>query len=106
VGSRRDEAVPRIKTDALQLKGRYWEIAGSKFPEDIARLRKQYFSSDERDPRSWSCRLSRPREKWAAHITIHVGVGPAGRNGLRLERLGDEARDRVYAAAEVQNSRV
>src|SRR5260370_1692561 len=27
--------------------GRYWEIATSKFPGDIARLRKQYFSSDD-----------------------------------------------------------
>jgi hypothetical protein len=27
--------------------GRYWEIATSKFPEDIVRLRKQYFSSDD-----------------------------------------------------------
>jgi len=95
-----------------------------------------------------------------ARITIHVGVGPGGRNGLleklnaekalgadttyvhcctlndtewgpqnvdtvliagkvmkrngqmpgldfaRLERLGDEARDRVYAAAKVKNTRV
>jgi cytosine/adenosine deaminase-related metal-dependent hydrolase len=27
--------------------GRYWEMKGHKFPEDIARLRKQYFSSED-----------------------------------------------------------
>jgi len=27
--------------------GRYWEIASSKYPGDIARLRKQYFSSED-----------------------------------------------------------
>src|SRR5436190_12329688 len=28
--------------------GRWWEAKGSKYPDDIARLRKQYFSSEDR----------------------------------------------------------
>lgn len=79
--------------------GRYWEIAGSKFPDDIARLRKQYFSSDDQlvtlylAAPSGSPELVLPTFKAArdvgARITIHVGVGPGGRNGL-LEKLNAE----------------
>jgi len=79
--------------------GRFWEIAGSKFPEDIARLRKQYFSSDDQlvtlylAAPSGSPELVLPPFKAArdvgARITIHVGVGPGGRNGL-LEKLNAE----------------
>jgi len=150
--------------------GRYWEIAASKFPGDIARLRKQYFSSDDQlvtlylAAPSGSPEQVLPTFKAArdvgARITIHAGVGPAGRNGLleklnaekalgadttyvhcctlndtewgpqnvdtvliagkvmkrngqmlgldfaQLERLGDEARDRVYTAAKVKNTRI
>src|SRR5262249_16901637 len=33
--------------NAQTVDGRWWEAKGSKFPSDIARLRKQYFSSDD-----------------------------------------------------------
>jgi len=79
--------------------GRYWEIAGSKFPGDIARLRKQYFASEDQlvtlflAAPSGSPELVLPPFKAArdvgARITIHVGVGPGGRNGL-LEKLNAE----------------
>ncbi len=79
--------------------GRYWEIATSKFPGDIARLRKQYFASDDQlvtlylAAPSGSPEQVLPAFKAArdvgARITIHVGVTPAGRTGL-LEKLNAE----------------
>src|SRR5437016_1100760 len=33
--------------NAQTVDGRWWEAKGAKFPNDIARLRKQYFSSDD-----------------------------------------------------------
>src|SRR5438105_1237234 len=76
--------------------GRWWEAKGSKFPEDIARLRKQYFSSDDQlvtlylAAPSGSPEQILPTFKAArdvgARITIHVGVGERGRVGL-LEKL-------------------
>ncbi len=79
--------------------GRYWEIATSKFPEDIARLRKQYFSSDDQlvtlflAAPGGSPEQILPPFKAAravgARITIHVGVTPAGATGL-LEKLNAE----------------
>jgi len=79
--------------------GRYWEIPGTKFPDDIARLRKQYFSSEDQlvtlylAAPSGTPEMILPTFKAArdvgARITIHVGVGPAGRNGL-LEKLNAE----------------
>jgi cytosine/adenosine deaminase-related metal-dependent hydrolase len=76
--------------------GRFWEIATSKFPGDIARLRKQYFSSDDQlvtlflAAPSGAPELVLPSFKAArevgARITIHVGVTPAGATGL-LEKL-------------------
>jgi 5-methylthioadenosine/S-adenosylhomocysteine deaminase len=79
--------------------GRYWEIATSKFPGDIARLRKQYFSSDDQlvtlylAAPSGSPEQVLPAFKAArdvgARITIHAGVGPGGRSGL-LEKFNAE----------------
>ncbi len=79
--------------------GRYWEIATSKFPGDIARLRKQYFASDDQlvtlylaapggSPDQVLPAFKAAREV-GARITIHVGVTPAGRTGL-LEKLNTE----------------
>jgi 5-methylthioadenosine/S-adenosylhomocysteine deaminase len=76
--------------------GRYWEIATSKFPGDIARLRKEYFSSDDQlvtlylaapsaTPEQVLPTFQAAREV-GARITIHVGVTPAGATGL-LEKL-------------------
>jgi 5-methylthioadenosine/S-adenosylhomocysteine deaminase len=79
--------------------GRYWEIATSKFPGDIARLRKQYFSSDDQLVTLYMASPGGSPEQvlpvWkaarevGARITIHVGVTPAGATGL-LEKLNAE----------------
>jgi 5-methylthioadenosine/S-adenosylhomocysteine deaminase len=79
--------------------GRYWEITTSKFPGDIARLRKQYFSSGDQlvtlalaapsgSPAQVMPPLKAARDV-GARITIHVGVTPAGATGL-LEKLNAE----------------
>ena len=75
--------------------GRVWEIATSKYPGDIARLRKQYFSSDDQlvtlflaaggTPEALLTQFKAARDV-GAPITIHVGVGEFGRNAL-LEKL-------------------
>ncbi|MGE0036535.1 MAG: amidohydrolase family protein [Xanthobacteraceae bacterium] len=75
--------------------GRVWEIATSKYPDDIARLRKQYFSSDDQlttlflaaggTPEALLKQFKAARDV-GAPITIHVGVGEFGRNAL-LEKL-------------------
>ena len=82
--------------NAQTVDGRWWEAKGSKFPGDIARLRKQYFSSDDQlvtlylAAPSGSPEQILPTFKAArdvgARITIHVGVGERGRAGL-LEKL-------------------
>src|ERR1700730_16186789 len=77
--------------------GRYWEIATSRFPQDIARLRKQYFSSEDQlvtlylaapsaSPEQVLPTFKAAREVGAG-ITMHVGTGPA--SGL-LEKLNAE----------------
>ena len=76
--------------------GRYWEEKGHKYPDDIARLRKQYFSSEDQlvtlfmAAPSASLELILPTFKAArdvgARITIHVGVGEFGKIAL-LEKL-------------------
>src|SRR5215470_967378 len=79
--------------------GRVFEIATSKYPGDIARLRKQYFSSDDQlvtlylaalggSPEATLSQFKAARDV-GARITIHVGVGEFGRNAL-LERLNDQ----------------
>jgi 5-methylthioadenosine/S-adenosylhomocysteine deaminase len=79
--------------------GRYWEMKGHKFPEDIARLRKQYFSSEDQLLTLYMAAPSASPElilgafkaarDVGARITIHVGVGEFGRNAL-LEKLNAE----------------
>jgi len=94
--------------NAQTVDGRWWEAKGSKFPSDIARLRKQYFSSDDQlvtlylAAPSGSPEQILPTFKAArdvsARITIHVGVGERGRSGL-LEKLNAEkalAADTTY----------
>ena len=76
--------------------GRYWEMKGHKYPDDIARLRKQYFSSEDQLMTLYMAGPSAAPElilqafKAArdveARISIHVGVGEFGRNAL-LEKL-------------------
>jgi cytosine/adenosine deaminase-related metal-dependent hydrolase len=76
--------------------GNWMEAPRHKYPEDIARLRKQYFSSDDQ---LLTLFLASPGgapdvilKTWkaardvGAPITIHVGVGEFGRNAL-LERI-------------------
>jgi cytosine/adenosine deaminase-related metal-dependent hydrolase len=76
--------------------GRFWEMKGHKFPDDIARLRKQYFSSEDQlltlymaapfgAPEVILPAFKAGRDV-GARISIHVGVGEYGRGGL-LERL-------------------
>ena len=72
--------------------GRYWEMPGHKFPGDIARLRKQYFSSEDQLLTLYMAAPSGAPElvlesfkaarDVGARITIHVGVGEFGRSGL------------------------
>jgi 5-methylthioadenosine/S-adenosylhomocysteine deaminase len=85
--------------NAQTADGRWWEAKGSKYPGDIARLRKQYFSSEDQlvtlylAAPSGSPEQILPAFKAArdvgARITIHVGVGERGRVGL-LEKLNAE----------------
>jgi cytosine/adenosine deaminase-related metal-dependent hydrolase len=76
--------------------GRFWEMKGHKFPGDIARLRKQYFSSEDQLLTLYmAAPFSAPEiildafkagRDVGARISIHVGVGAFGRNAL-LEKL-------------------
>jgi len=76
--------------------GRFWEMSGHKFPHDIARLRRQYFSTDDQLTTLYMAAPSAAAEhileafkaarEAEARITIHVGVGEFGRNAL-LEKL-------------------
>lgn len=88
--------------------GRYWEMTTSKFPGDIARLRRQYFSSDDQlltlflaAPSASEDRVLeafRAAREVGARITIHVGVTPAGATGL-IEKLNAQrglAADTTY----------
>src|SRR3954449_11691591 len=79
--------------------GRVFEIPTAKYPGDIARLRKQYFSSDDQlvtlylaalggTPEATLSQFKAARDV-GARITIHVGVGEFGRNAL-LEKLNAE----------------
>jgi 5-methylthioadenosine/S-adenosylhomocysteine deaminase len=75
--------------------GRVFEIATSKFPGDIARLRKQYFSSDDQlttlylaagGPLDASLAQFKAARDVGARISIHVGVGEFGRSAF-LEKV-------------------
>ncbi|MBX9843240.1 MAG: amidohydrolase family protein [Xanthobacteraceae bacterium] len=72
--------------------GRVTEIATSKYPGDIARLRKQYFSSDDQlttlylaalggTPEAALSQFKAARDV-GARISIHVGVGEFGRSAF------------------------
>jgi cytosine/adenosine deaminase-related metal-dependent hydrolase len=76
--------------------GRVMEIATAKYPGDIGRLRKQFFSSDDQlvtlylaalggAPEATLSQFKAARDV-GARISIHVGVGEFGRNAL-LEKL-------------------
>jgi 5-methylthioadenosine/S-adenosylhomocysteine deaminase len=79
--------------------GRFWEMKGHKFPDDIARLRKQYFSSEDQLMTLYMAAPSAAPElilqsfkaarDVGARISIHVGVGQFGRSAL-LEKLHAE----------------
>src|SRR6266545_8192573 len=79
--------------------GRFWEATASKYPDDIGRLRKQYFSSDDQLTTLFMAapfaapehvlRAFKAARDVEARITIHVGVGEFGRNAL-LEKLNAE----------------
>jgi 5-methylthioadenosine/S-adenosylhomocysteine deaminase len=82
--------------NAQTADGRWWEAKNSRFPDDIARLRKQYFSSDDQlvtlalaapsgTPEQILPSFKAARDA-GARITIHVGVGERGRAAL-LEKL-------------------
>jgi len=79
--------------------GRVMEIPTARYPGDIARLRKQYFSSDDQlltlylaalggAPEAVLTQFKAARDV-GARITIHVGVGEFGRSAL-LEKLNAE----------------
>ena len=82
--------------NAQTTDGRWWEAKGSKYPDDIARLRKQYFSSEDQLVTLYMAAPSGASEQIlpsfkaardvGARITIHVGVGERGRAAL-LEKL-------------------
>src|SRR5215510_10656097 len=88
--------------------GRVMEIATAKYPGDIGRLRKQYFSSDDQLVTLYLAALGGAPEAVAsqfkaardvgARITIHVGVGEFGRNALleKLNALGGLKDDTTY----------
>src|SRR5262249_9394430 len=107
---------------------KWWEDTRHRYPEDMRRLRKQYFSSDDQlvtlalagvplpfDVAASSWKL--PRDV-GARSTVHVGVGPerrrakAGRGGraqvghhlhpwlpAERHRVEDDRRDRRNALA-------
>jgi 5-methylthioadenosine/S-adenosylhomocysteine deaminase len=86
------------------LNGNWWELPRQKFPDDIVRLRRDYFSSDDqlmtlflaapsagaiqRSPLDAVVQAFTAARNVGAGITMHVGVGPFGRIGL-LEKLND-----------------
>jgi cytosine/adenosine deaminase-related metal-dependent hydrolase len=88
--------------------GRVMEIATAKYPGDIARLRKQYFSSDDQlltlylaalggAPEATFSQFKAAREV-GARISIHVGVGVFGRSALleKVNALGGLKDDTTY----------
>jgi len=88
--------------------GRYWEDKQHRFPADIARLKKQYFSSEDQLVTLYMAAPSAPYEHIAGaikvgrevgvRITMHAGVGVVGR-GRILEKLNEDkllASDTTY----------
>lgn len=90
---------------------RWWEDSRHKYPEDIRRLRTQYFSSDDQlltlalaavpfptDVALSSWKIARDV---AARITVHVGVGQFGKRA-DVQKLGEAralASDTTYIHA-------
>nr|WP_246357328.1 amidohydrolase family protein [Pyxidicoccus fallax] len=79
--------------------GKFWEAKGHQFPGDIARLRKQYFSTEDQLLTLYMAAPTGGPEivlpafkagrNVGARISIHVGMGESGRGGL-LEKLHAE----------------
>jgi 5-methylthioadenosine/S-adenosylhomocysteine deaminase len=75
----------------------FWDDPRQKYPDDIARLRKQYFSSDDQLMTLALASLTGPFERVAptwkaardvgAPITMHVGIGAATKDVL--QKIGD-----------------
>src|SRR5207302_10246398 len=76
--------------------GPRWAAKGARYPGDVARLGKKYFSSDDQLVTLYMAAPSgapeqilpsfRAARDVGARITIHVGVGERGRAAL-LEKL-------------------
>ena len=88
--------------------GRVMEISTAKYPGDIARLRKDYFASDDQlvtlylaalggSPEATVSQFKAAREV-GARISIHVGVGEFGRSALleKVNALGGLKDDTTY----------
>jgi 5-methylthioadenosine/S-adenosylhomocysteine deaminase len=88
--------------------GRVMEIATAKYPGDIARLRKQHFSSNDQlvtlylaalggTPEATFSQFKAARDV-GARISIHVGVGEFGRSALleKVNALGGLKDDTTY----------
>lgn len=88
--------------------GRVMEIPTAKYPGDIARLRKEQFSSDDQlvtlclaalggAPEATVAQFKAARDV-GARISIHVGVGEFGRNALleKINALGGLKDDTTY----------
>jgi 5-methylthioadenosine/S-adenosylhomocysteine deaminase len=90
------------------VSGNWKEAPKHKYPGDIARLRKQYFNSDDQLLTLFlASPLGTPEEVigiWktardvGARITIHCGTGPIGRSGYleKLHAVGPLKSDTTY----------
>jgi len=75
----------------------FWDDPRQKYPDDIARLRKQYFASDDQLLTLYLASLTGPYDRivssWkaardvGAPITIHIGIGTV--TGGILQKLGE-----------------
>jgi cytosine/adenosine deaminase-related metal-dependent hydrolase len=85
----------------------FWDDPRQKYPDDIARLRKQYFSSDDQLMTLALASLTGPHDRvvasWkaardvGAPITMHVGIGPGTKDFLlRLGQAGLMKSDNTY----------
>ena len=96
-----------------------WRSPTAKYPGDIARLRKQYFSSDDQlvtlylaalggTPEATLSQFKAARDV-GARITIHVGVGEFGRNALlekAQRRSGPQGRHHLHPLLHAQRHRM
>jgi 5-methylthioadenosine/S-adenosylhomocysteine deaminase len=75
----------------------FWDDPRQKYPDDIARLRKQYFSSDDQLMTLYLASVTGPYDRivsaWkaardiGAPISIHIGIGAV--TGGLMQRLGE-----------------